>query len=93
LGEAQATHDAESSLHWKVERLSLELKPRLALVEVVVPAGPELIVVLGAVVSAGGGGATGGGAGGPAGALAGSSGFVPALTSAPSPNPSPSVSN
>jgi len=36
--------------------LSLELNWKLAAVEVVVPDGPELIVVCGAVVSAGGGG-------------------------------------
>jgi hypothetical protein len=41
-------------LHWKVESLSVELKPRLALVEVVVFGGLEVIAVLGAVVSAGG---------------------------------------
>jgi hypothetical protein len=51
----QPAQDPESSEHWKVEPLSLELKSRLALVEAVVPAGPELIVVSGAVVSAGGG--------------------------------------
>jgi hypothetical protein len=52
----QLPQDPESREHWKVEPLSLELKPRLALVKVVVPEGPELIVVSGAVVSAGGGG-------------------------------------
>jgi hypothetical protein len=50
--------DPESSLHWKVEPLSVELKPRLALVAVVVSEGLEVIVVLGAVVSTGGGGVT-----------------------------------
>ena len=48
----QPLHDPESGLHWKVEPLSLELKLRLAVVEVVVPEGPELIVVSGAAVSA-----------------------------------------
>lgn len=38
----QALQAEESSEHWKVEWLSLELKPRLALVEVVLLAGPEL---------------------------------------------------
>jgi hypothetical protein len=50
----QALQAPESSEHWKVEPLSLELKSRLVLVAVVVPEGPELIVVSGAVVSAGG---------------------------------------
>jgi hypothetical protein len=50
----QPTQDPESSLHWKVEPLSVALKPRLALVEVVVAGGLEVIVVLGAVVSPGG---------------------------------------
>jgi hypothetical protein len=52
----QELQEPKSSLHWKLEPLSLELKPRLALVEVVVVAGPELIEVSGAVVSSGGGG-------------------------------------
>jgi hypothetical protein len=43
-------------LHWKVEPLSVEEKAKFAVVEVVVAAGPELIVVSGAFVSAGGGG-------------------------------------
>jgi hypothetical protein len=98
LGEVQAPQELESSLHLKVEPLSLEPKARLARVEVVVLAGPELIVVLGAVVSAGGCGTTGGttgggGAGGPTGVLALLRGSEPASTSAPSLNPSPSVSN
>jgi hypothetical protein len=42
-----------------VEPLSLELKPKLALVDWVVLKGPELIDVLGGVVSAGGGGSSG----------------------------------
>jgi hypothetical protein len=54
FGEVHSAHDPESSLHWKLEPLSLELKPMLALVAVVVVAGPEPIVVSGAVVSAGG---------------------------------------
>jgi hypothetical protein len=54
LGEVQATQAPESSLHWKLEPLSVAEKPKLALVEAVVPEGPELIDVSGAVVSAGG---------------------------------------
>jgi hypothetical protein len=49
----QELQEPKSSLHWKLEPLSLELKPRLALVEVVVVAGPEVIEVCGAVVSGG----------------------------------------
>jgi hypothetical protein len=104
-------------LHWKLEPLSLELNWKRAEVLVVVSAGPEAMLVCGAVVSAGGVGCVGavggvvgavgvdgvfgpslaggevGGAGGPAGTLRGSRGLVPAATSAPSPKPSPSVSN
>jgi hypothetical protein len=54
LGEVQLAQEPESSLHWKVEPLSVAEKPKLAAVDVVVPDGPELIVVSGAVVSAGG---------------------------------------
>jgi hypothetical protein len=43
---------AESSEHWKAEPLSLELKLKLAFLELVVLPGPELIEVLGGVVSA-----------------------------------------
>jgi len=94
LGETQAAHAPESSEHWKVDPLSLDVNAKLAAVEVVVSEGPEPIIVVGAVVSAGGGGTTGGvGAGGPEGLLARLRGSVPAATSAPSPNPSRSVSN
>jgi hypothetical protein len=55
LGEAQLPQDPESSEHWKLEPLSLEVNAKPALVEVVVPEGPELIVVTGAVVSVGAG--------------------------------------
>jgi hypothetical protein len=41
-------------LHWKVEPPSVELKPRLAVVDVVLVGGPEVIDVLGGVVSVGG---------------------------------------
>jgi hypothetical protein len=54
LGEVQAAQGPESSEHWYVEPLSLELKAKSAPVEVVVPEGPEPIVVSGGVVSAGG---------------------------------------
>ena len=50
----QAAHDPESSLHSKLELLSLELKVRLAEVDVVVPVGPPVIEVSGGVVSTGG---------------------------------------
>jgi hypothetical protein len=53
LGEVQEPQVPESSEHWKVDPLSLELKPKLAAVEVVVPDGPETIDVSGAVVSGG----------------------------------------
>lgn len=46
---------ALSSLHSKLEPLSLEEKAKLADVEVVVAAGPLVIEVCGGVVSAGGG--------------------------------------
>jgi hypothetical protein len=107
-GGAQVPQAPESSEHWKLEPLSLEVKAKLTLVRVVVPKGPETILVWGAAVSAGGCGGSSGagafaacassseigmGAGGPRGALAGSRGLVPACTSAPSPKPSPSVSN
>jgi hypothetical protein len=58
-GSVQLLAASASSQHWKVEPFSFELKPKLALVEVVVLAGPELIDVLGGVVSAAGGGSTG----------------------------------
>ncbi len=54
LGLVQAPKAAESSLHSKVEPGSVELNANDALVAVVVPVGPEVIVVSGAVVSGGG---------------------------------------
>jgi hypothetical protein len=105
LGEEQEAQEFESSLHWKLEPPSEAEKAKLALVDAVVPEGPETIVVWGAVVSAGGVGtgtgfvgrvgvlAGGVGVGERIGWLAGLRGSVPARTSAPSPNPSPSVSN
>ncbi len=85
-------------MHSKLEPDSVELKAKLALVEFVVPEGPELIEVLGGVVSGGvvsaGGGvnATRGIVCWRPGKLAGSKGPVPANTSVPSRNPSPSLS-
>ena len=52
----QAPKLPESMRHWKLEPDSLALKPKLAVVAVVVPVGPLVIVVSGGVVSAGGGG-------------------------------------
>ena len=52
--KVQAPQEPESSEHWKLEPLSVAEKARLAVVAVVVPEGPELIVVSGGVVSAGG---------------------------------------
>jgi len=57
FADVQLPHAPESSLHWKVELLSVAEKEKLAVVAVVVAAGPELIVVSGAVASAGGAGA------------------------------------
>ena len=41
----------ESSEHWKVDPLSLEVNAKLAEVEATVPEGPDVSVVCGAVVS------------------------------------------
>jgi len=49
----QAAKAAPSSEHWKVEGLSLDVKPKLALVELLGLVGLELIVVSGGVVSTG----------------------------------------
>jgi methylmalonyl-CoA mutase cobalamin-binding subunit len=99
LGELQLLQGPESSLHSKLELLSLEAKPKLALVEVVAAAGPERIVVLGAVTSLDGptvpattAVATARRIPAGLGTLARSRGFVPASTSLPSPTPSPSLS-
>ena len=54
MGDAHAFHGPLSSSHSKLEPLSLELKLKLAVVAVVMAAGPSPIVVWGAVVSAGG---------------------------------------
>ena len=51
FGEEQVAKAPESRLHWKVEPGSLEEKPKLGEGLVVVPVGPEVIVVSGGVVS------------------------------------------
>jgi hypothetical protein len=51
MGELQAPKAAPSSEHWKLEPVSLEEKLKLAELELVVPLGPESIVVWGAAVS------------------------------------------
>ena len=56
LGEEQALKAALSSLHSKVLPASEEEKVNVALFCLMVPEGPESIVVSGAVVSCGGGG-------------------------------------
>jgi hypothetical protein len=48
---AQAFQEAESSLHWKLDPLSLEEKSKLAVVDVVAPDGPVTIDVLGGMMS------------------------------------------
>ena len=49
-GPLQGAKEAESRRHWKVELGSLEVKPKVG-VGLVVPVGPEEIVVFGAWVS------------------------------------------
>lgn len=53
-GEVHAVREAPSRLHWNVELASLEVKAKEALVDVDVAGGPDVIVVSGGVVSAGG---------------------------------------
>ena len=55
IGVVQLTQDPPSSLHSKLEPVSLALKVKLAAVEVVLDSGPLRIVVSGGVVSPGGG--------------------------------------
>jgi hypothetical protein len=55
LGEKQAPKTAASSLHSKVEPASDEEKANVALFCFMVPEGPESMMVLGGVVSCGGG--------------------------------------
>ncbi len=54
LGEVHALHAPPSRRHWNVEPASLDVNEKLADGEVTVPDGPEVIVVSGGVVSAGG---------------------------------------
>jgi hypothetical protein len=52
-GEEQAAKSAPSSAHANVELLSLEMNANVAVVSLVAPLGPDVIVVSGAVVSSG----------------------------------------
>jgi hypothetical protein len=52
-GLVQSVHDPESRRHWKVEPPSDEVKANVGVASVVIPLGPEPIVVFGAVVSVG----------------------------------------
>jgi hypothetical protein len=51
-GELQAANDPESTRHWKSEPASEEEKAKVGVGSLIVPLGPELIVVLGANDSA-----------------------------------------
>jgi hypothetical protein len=53
-GVVQLAHAAESSWHWNVDPPSLAVKANVGVLSLVVSVGPEVIVVSGAVVSAGG---------------------------------------
>ena len=53
-GLAQLAHAPESSWHWNVDPPSLALNANVGVVSFVDPVGPDVIVVSGAVVSAGG---------------------------------------
>ena len=53
-GLVQLAHAPESTWHWNVDPLSLDVKANVGVLSLVVAVGPELIVVSGAVVSAGG---------------------------------------
>src|SRR5512133_3484994 len=50
-GLVHAAQAPESSWHWNVDPLSLAVKANVGVLSVVVPAGPDVIVVFGAVVS------------------------------------------
>ena len=50
-GLVHAAQAPESSWHWNVEPLSLEANVKVGVLSVVVPVGPDVIVVFGAVVS------------------------------------------
>ena len=51
LGLEHEAQDPASRRHWRLEPASEELKEKLALLELIVPDGPAVIVVSGAVVS------------------------------------------
>jgi hypothetical protein len=51
IGDVQPAKAAVSSAHWKVEPASVEAKLKVAVVLVVVPEGPLVMVVSGGVVS------------------------------------------
>ena len=53
MGDEQLAKAPASSVHWNVEPLSVEVKLKLAVVLVVAPEGPLVIVVSGGVVSGG----------------------------------------
>jgi hypothetical protein len=53
-GLAQSAHEPESTRHSKTELDSLAVKANVGVLSVVVPVGPDVIVVSGAVVSGGG---------------------------------------
>ena len=54
-GLVHAAQAPASSWHWNVDPLSLAVKANVGVLSVVVPVGPDVMVVFGAVVSAGGG--------------------------------------
>ena len=47
----QAANGAPSRLHWKVEPLKVDVKPKVALVLFTDPLGPDVIVVSGATAA------------------------------------------
>jgi hypothetical protein len=54
-GLVQVAHDPESTRRWNVEPLTVAVNAKVGVLSFVVPVGPEVIVVSGAVVSGGGG--------------------------------------
>jgi hypothetical protein len=53
-GLVHAAQAPESSRHWNIEPLSLAVKANVGVLSVVVPVGPDVMLVFGAVVSAAG---------------------------------------
>ena len=53
-GLVHDAHVAESTRHWNVDPLSLAVNAKVGVLSLVVPVGPDVIVVSGAAVSAGG---------------------------------------